>query len=196
MKIINLSGKSASGKDLLYRRLLEKYKELKPVITHTTRPMRSKETDGVEYHFIDKRSMNDLIAIGDIFEHRTYFTEEGEWVYGTSLSEIDTDSNNVYIAIVDLDGLQAYREAFGYDKVVSYYIDADDDIRLIRALKREVGFNDKKKDELIRRFFSDDLEFRRASNVCLYTLKNNTEFDLDDCIEIIGYEVKRCTYGV
>ena len=46
MKIITLSGKSASGKDLLYRKLLEKHKELKPVVTHTTRPMRSKETDG------------------------------------------------------------------------------------------------------------------------------------------------------
>lgn len=196
MKIITLSGKSASGKDLLYRKLLEKHKELRPVVAHTTRPMRSKETDGVEYHFVDRRSMNDLIAIGEIFEHRTYSTEEGEWIYGTSLSEIDVNSDNVYIAIVDLDGLQAYREAFGTDNIISYYIEANDGIRLVRALKRETGFSDKKKDELIRRFFSDDLEFRRASNLCLYTLKNNTYDDLEECIETIGYEVKRCADGV
>lgn len=196
MKIITLSGKSACGKDYLCKKLLDKHKKLKPVVAHTTRPKRDKETDNVEYHFIDNRSMNDLIAIGEIFEHRTYSTEEGDWVYGTTLSEIDTNSDNIYIAIVDLDGLQAYREAFGDDKVISYYIDADDDVRLIRALKREVGFNDKKKDELIRRFYADDLDFRNAHKHCLHTLKNNTFADLDDAIEMIGYEISRCVDGV
>ena len=49
-KLYVLMGKSASGKDTIYRRLLEDMQlKLKPVVPYTTRPIRSGEEDGREY---------------------------------------------------------------------------------------------------------------------------------------------------
>ena len=53
-KIYYIMGKSATGKDHIYRALLkDETLGLAPLILFTTRPMRRGETDGREYHFID-----------------------------------------------------------------------------------------------------------------------------------------------
>ncbi|MBQ9437721.1 MAG: guanylate kinase, partial [Lachnospiraceae bacterium] len=51
-KIIFIMGKSGSGKDSIGRRLLERLPSLRRIIPYTTRPMRSGEKEGVEYHFV------------------------------------------------------------------------------------------------------------------------------------------------
>lgn len=53
-KIICLMGKSSSGKDTIYKNLMEdKSLGLRKLIPYTTRPMREGEQEGVEYHFTD-----------------------------------------------------------------------------------------------------------------------------------------------
>lgn len=49
-KIFYVMGKSASGKDTIYKELRERIPELKTVVLYTTRPIRDGETEGVEYH--------------------------------------------------------------------------------------------------------------------------------------------------
>lgn len=49
-KIYFVMGKSASGKDTIYKKLLERIPELKTIIPYTTRPMREGEKEGAEYH--------------------------------------------------------------------------------------------------------------------------------------------------
>ena len=50
-EIAFIMGKSASGKDKIYMALCEDEElNLKTITMYTTRPMRSGETDGVEYH--------------------------------------------------------------------------------------------------------------------------------------------------
>ena len=52
-KIYCLMGKSASGKDSIYKKILEKAPgRFKTIVSYTTRPIRSGETEGVEYHFV------------------------------------------------------------------------------------------------------------------------------------------------
>ena len=47
-------GKSATGKDTLYKELLKRKElDIKPVVPYTTRPIREGEQEGVEYHFVD-----------------------------------------------------------------------------------------------------------------------------------------------
>lgn len=51
-EIAFIMGKSASGKDKIYKNLIEDESlKLNTVILYTTRPMRAGETDGVEYFF-------------------------------------------------------------------------------------------------------------------------------------------------
>ena len=52
-KIYCVMGKSSSGKDTVYKKLKEQYKEFRLIVPYTTRPIREGEKDGVEYYFVD-----------------------------------------------------------------------------------------------------------------------------------------------
>ena len=79
-----LIGKSASGKDAIYEFLLgNDALALKPLIPWTTRPIRAKERNGVEYHFTDEEGLRELERQGRVIEKRTYQTEHGPWTYFT-----------------------------------------------------------------------------------------------------------------
>ena len=53
-KIFYIMGKSASGKDTIYKELIEKMPKFHSIVPYTTRPMREGEKDGVEYFFVDQ----------------------------------------------------------------------------------------------------------------------------------------------
>ena len=75
-----LMGKSASGKDTIYNRLLAMEKlHLRRVVPYTTRPMRSGETDGQTYVFCTEQQVADFEAAGKIIELRAYHTVYGIW---------------------------------------------------------------------------------------------------------------------
>ena len=60
-KIFCLMGKSASGKDTIYSRLLQMSElTLKKVIPYTTRPMRQGEIDGDTYFFCGEDAVEQL----------------------------------------------------------------------------------------------------------------------------------------
>ena len=68
-KIYCMMGKSSTGKDTLYKRLLEDRElSLKTLIPYTTRPIRDGETDGVEYFFCDEAKLQELEQQGRIVE--------------------------------------------------------------------------------------------------------------------------------
>ena len=83
-KIYCIMGKSSSGKDTLYRLLLEnKQLSLKNIVPYTTRPMRAGEQNGVEYYFCDEAKVAELERQGKIIELRAYDTVHGIWKYFT-----------------------------------------------------------------------------------------------------------------
>lgn len=82
--IYYLMGKSASGKDSIFHKLLEKG-HFKRLIPYTTRPMREGEAEGQEYHFISEEEFKKLISTGEMAEYRIYDTVFGKWYYGTVL---------------------------------------------------------------------------------------------------------------
>ena len=84
--IYYLMGKSASGKDSIFHKLLERT-GWKQLIPYTTRPMREGEIEGQEYHFITKEEFLGYIASGEMAEYRAYDTVFGKWYYGTILPE-------------------------------------------------------------------------------------------------------------
>ena len=61
-KIYYLFGKSASGKDTIYRKLMaDESLGLKAVVMYTTRPRRIGETEGKDYHFIDEKRLHSCL---------------------------------------------------------------------------------------------------------------------------------------
>lgn len=54
-KLFVIMGKSATGKDTLYKKIKERHPELKEIVTYTTRPIRKGETFGKEYFLSPKK---------------------------------------------------------------------------------------------------------------------------------------------
>ena len=77
-----IMGKSASGKDTIYKRLLDLQPvSLRSIVTYTTRPIRSEEQDGVEYKFVTFDALKKMRKQGVVIEERCYHTVHGDWYY-------------------------------------------------------------------------------------------------------------------
>lgn len=153
-------GKSASGKDRVYHDLLKKERlGLKEFVLYTTRPIRAGETDGKEYHFVDRDVLVRLRSEGKIIEERSYDTIHGIWTYFTADDGNIELSKYHYAAIGTLESYEKLKNYFGEEQLVPIYIEVEDGIRLQRALLREQQQSEPKYKELCRRFLADCDDF-------------------------------------
>ncbi|MBO4338191.1 MAG: guanylate kinase [Lachnospiraceae bacterium] len=156
--IFYLMGKSSSGKDTLYKRLLsDPQLGLKKVTMYTTRPIRSGEKEGAEYHFVSEDEMNALFESGRIIERRSYDTVHGFWYYFTVDDGLDEGSD--YLMIGTLESYVKMKEYYGADRVYPMLIETDDGDRLQRALNRERRQEKPRYREMCRRFLADEEDF-------------------------------------
>ncbi|MBO5097312.1 MAG: guanylate kinase [Agathobacter sp.] len=159
-KIFCIMGKSATGKDTIYERLLkDEDLNLKRIIPYTTRPIRDHEEDGREYHFVTEEDVVELQNKGLIVEMREYQTVYGPWKYFTvNDGNIQLDQEN-YSLIGTVEGYVMVRDYFGADKVVPIYVEVEDGDRLLRAIAREKKQDIPKYEEMCRRFLADAKDF-------------------------------------
>lgn len=186
-KLYVLVGKSGVGKDTIYQ-AIRKDLGLLPVVSTTSRPRRPEEREGVEYYFVSTDVFLQKREQGDFIESRSYNTiqngKEAVWYYGITKQAIDLSKGN-HIAIVDLNGLEKLKEAFG-DTVVAIYLKADEKEREKRAIQRG-GYE---KSEWDRRRVDDDIQFNkeRIEKNIDFTVTNNGS--LKDTIETVKLLIK------
>ena len=188
-KIICLLGKSCSGKDTIYKKLLaDESLDLLPLVTYTTRPMRTGEQEGREYHFTDEAGFNSLKEAGKVIEDRTYDTVYGLWRYftvddGTFVKE----GRNVIAAAGTIPAYIKLRDHFGAENTCPVMIETDDGIRLERAMRREKKQEAPRYKEMCRRFITDSEDFdeekMKAAGVDHVFMNNE---DLDKCIREVS----------
>lgn len=136
-KIYCIMGKSSSGKDTLYKMLLDDEElSLKTLVSYTTRPMREGETDGVEYYFCDEDQLRAFEAEDRVIELRAYQTVCGVWKYFTVKDHQMGDDAQDYLFIGTLEAYLKMRDYFGKDRVIPIYIEVEDGVRLERAIER------------------------------------------------------------
>ncbi|MCL7945656.1 guanylate kinase [Marinobacter sp. ATCH36] len=75
-----ISAPSGAGKTSLVAGMLEQDGKLGVSVSHTTRPMRDGEQNGVNYHFVSRDDFEAMITRGEFLEHADVF---GNY-YGTS----------------------------------------------------------------------------------------------------------------
>lgn len=184
-KIFCLMGKSSSGKDTLFKNLIKENElGLLPVVSYTTRPMRTNEVEGREYHFITKEQLEGYKATDKMIEHRVYETVHGPWHYATiDDGQIDLESHN-YLMIVTLEAYNNLVKYFGEKKVVPLYVEVEDGLRLERAILREKQQLNPNYEEVCRRFLADSRDFskeRLEESKILYCYNNmNLELCKDE----------------
>ena len=186
-KIYVVMGKSATGKDTIYKLLLEnKELNLKNVITYTTRPIREGEVDGVEYFFNTVEQFEELKNDNKVVESRCYNTIHGPWYYYmVNDGQINLESDGNYLMIGTLESYAQIREYYGKDVVIPIYIEIEDGERLTRALEREKTQNEPKYAEMCRRFLADVSDFSEENLEKNEINKKYINSDLDTCIKEI-----------
>ncbi len=190
-KIFYIIGKSSSGKDTIFKQLIErKDLKLKEFVLYTTRPIRCGETDGTEYYFVSEERYQELLAAGTIIEERAYKTVYGVWHYFT----VDDGQINLkkcdYLVTGTLESYCSTRNYFGETAVIPIYIDLDDGIRLQRALDRERQQEKPKYKEMCRRFIADTEDFSEENINKANISKMFHNDDLNRCIEEIAAYIK------
>ncbi|MCU6761725.1 Guanylate kinase [uncultured Roseburia sp.] len=191
-KVFCLMGKSASGKDTIYKELLKPADlKLKCVVPYTTRPIRMGETEGKDYFFCDEQYVRQMEKEGHIIELRAYETVHGVWKYFTADDgQIDLKSPFHYLMIGTLEAYTKIRDYFGKEYVIPLYIDLDDGVRLQRALDREMQQIQPRYAEMCRRFLADEKDFsdeNRKTAGILVTFENQS---LKDTVKEISEYIK------
>ena len=124
--MIILIGASASGKTEVAK-ILQSHYNLQKVITHTSRPMRVGEVDGVDYFFVSEEEFEELTAT-NFFVETTFYN--GNY-YGTSKSQVADNK----VLILDPNGLESFRKEKN-KHIVSFLFQVDQITRYNRMLAR------------------------------------------------------------
>ena len=180
-------GKSASGKDAVFKEVKQALPELRTIALCTTRPIREGERDGVEYFFVDDATLDCYEKQGKVVEQRAYNTVCGLWRYATvDDGQVDLDRAD-YLVIGTLESYEKMRGFYGEENLVPLYVEVEDGERLRRALAREREQREPKYAEMCRRFLADEKDFSEENLARLGIRKRFSNRDKEKCLdEIIG----------
>ncbi len=108
--LLVLSSPSGGGKTRIAKNLLQARDDLGYSVSATTRPMRSGEREGVDYHFLTRDEFLRRREAGEFVESATY----GGHLYGTLRSEIDRLFAQGRHAVLDIEieGARQIRKSF------------------------------------------------------------------------------------
>ena len=108
-RLFVIAAPSGAGKTTLVHATVMNSPDLRFSISYTTRPQRSNEVDGRDYHFVDMLEFDTLRTEGDLLESATVFDN----LYGTSRKQVENilaDGHNVVLEI-DWQGARQVRES-------------------------------------------------------------------------------------
>lgn len=189
-KIFYIMGKSSSGKDTIYQRLIQDEDlSLHKVLLYTTRPIREGEQNGVEYYFTDEEGLRQFEREGRLIELRSYETIHGVWHYFTvEDGSVDLEKYN-YLMHGTLESYQKLRVHYGKENLAPIYVEVEDGLRLMRALLREREQREPKYTELCRRFLADEKDFSEEHIFECEIKKRYENVELEACFQEIKEDI-------
>ena len=103
-----ISAPSGAGKSSLVKALIDSEPHVRVSVSHTTRPMRPGEIDGVNYHFVDHATFEAMLERGEFLEHARVFSN----LYGTSQQwVVDTLKQGIDVILeIDWQGAEQVRK--------------------------------------------------------------------------------------
>ena len=182
--IIVLLGASGSGKSTIEKILSENYGYEK-ITSCTTRPQRSGETNGKDYHFIDNDKFQDALRRGLFAEYDEYSQER---FYGTLISDYQ---NGNKVVVLTPNGLRQLKKSCDND-IYSVYIDTNLGTRVKRYIDRcgvdKFNFDDK--NEIAARVERDFAMFLGLEKEVNLVVNNNEGEDVSKVAELIYNKIK------
>ena len=172
--MVILSSPSGAGKTTITKKIQQKYQSFKISVSHTTRPPRSNEVDGVDYHFVVHKKFEDLINKNEFYEHARIF----ENYYGTLKKNVDrTILNNDILFDIDWQGTKQLSK-FKNLKLIKIYLITDNKKELEKRLHQR---NQDSLEEVKKRLNSFDEDIKHWNDYDYIVINKN----LDVCFKQI-----------
>lgn len=113
-----VSAPSGTGKSTLLGRVLREVAGLRFSVSHTTRAPRSGETDGRQYHFVERATFDALIEARGLLE----WAEVHGQRYGTAFAEYQRAAREGVDLLLDLDVQGAAQVRRSHPEAVSIFL--------------------------------------------------------------------------
>jgi guanylate kinase len=172
--MVVLSSPSGVGKTTITKKVQQKYQSFKLSVSHTTRPPRSNEVNGVDYHFVSKKTFEDLIKNGEFYEYAKIFDN----YYGTLKRSVDEIiMHNDIIFDIDWQGTKQLSKFKNLNLLKIYLIPTSKE----ELKKRLINRNQNTAEEIERRFNSYDEDIKHWNDYDYIVINEN----LDICFKQI-----------
>tara|TARA_Y100001958_G_C21035820_1_gene407180 strand:- start:84 stop:680 length:597 start_codon:yes stop_codon:yes gene_type:complete len=172
--MVILSSPSGVGKTTITKKIQQKYQSFRISVSHTTRPPRSNEVDGVDYHFVSNEEFEKLIKEKKFYEYAKIF---GNY-YGTFKKIVDdTIKKNDLLFDIDWQGTKQLSNFKNLKLIKIYLITIDKKELKNRLIKR----NQNSKEEIDKRFKAFDEDIKHWNDYDYIIINKN----LDVCFKQI-----------
>lgn len=158
-------GSSGSGKNTIINNLIERRKDVKFLVSNTTREMRPNEKNGVTYNFISTQEFEQLISKGEMLEYD--YTHKG--YYGISKGVVDEflQQSPVVVKDISVAGVVNVRKQLAHRlNVTSIFLTQNKKVLRERLIKRG-----EKNYKLRLKIYDKE---QSQMGVCDFIIKNNT----------------------
>ena len=176
--IFVVAAPSGTGKTTLCRRILEADPGLELSVSHTTRPPRKGEVDGVAYHFVDSARFRALVDADAFLEHAEY----GGNAYGTSWAAIEAPraAGRDVVLEIEVQGAEQVRKRMA-DAVLIFLLPPS--LAVLEGRLRGRGTDD---EEVIqRRMALVDRELAAAQFFDFAVLNDDLDLAVEQVLDVI-----------
>ncbi len=185
--LVILSSPSGVGKTTLTKKIQQKYSSFKISVSHTTRPPRSNEVEGVDYFFISKDKFKEFIKENYFYEHAKIF----ENYYGTLKKNVDEIlKNNDLIFDIDWQGTKQLSKFQNLNLIKIYLITENKEELKKRLIKR----NQNSPDEIEKRFNSFEEDIKHWNDYDYVLINKNLDVCFKQIESIILLHKKKITH--
>ncbi|MGB7816062.1 MAG: guanylate kinase [Methylotenera sp.] len=173
-----ITAASGAGKTSLVEALLAKDAQIKRSVSHTTRPPRSGEENGVHYHFVTEAQFLEILSAGGFLESADVHGAK----YGTSQSGVDAAVQAGYDVILEIDWQGAAQVRAIYPQAISIFILPPS----VETLAERLNNRGQDSAEVIaKRVAAAREEMRHVVEFDYVTINDNFEVALQDLMAII-----------
>ncbi len=169
-----VSAPSGAGKTSLVKALLERDPAVRLSVSYTTRPMRSSETDGVDYFFVPAEDFARLEEDGEMLESADVFGNR----YGTGRRRVEDQLAAGHHVILEIDWQGARQVRAASSDCQSIFILPPSRAELERRLRGRATDSD----EVIARRLSESLDDMHHWQEFDYVVIND---DFDEAVEAL-----------
>ena len=133
-KIIIISSPSGAGKTTICKKIIKKNKNITLSVSYTSRPIRKREKQDVDYNFVEKKQFinlknkNFFIETAKVFDH----------LYGSPYKNINIafKKNKHILFDIDWQGATKLRRKFSSDVIIDFFILPPSKIELKKKINR------------------------------------------------------------